>query len=103
LIELEGDQTKVDGNVTGGGGWYGLETEDTSSIIHLRLPLTKESVSTNNGGHGNHGGPGAIETINSSEEVKPHTAEEEIAAKLDVAVDEIVSHNIVCTIFLSRM
>ena len=42
-------------------------------------------------------------------ELNPLTAEEvqevqkKIAAKLDVAVDEIVSHNIVCTIFLSRM
>jgi len=34
-------------------------------------------------------------------ELNPLTAEEEIAAKLDVAVDKIVSHNIVCTIFLS--
>ena len=49
LIELEGDQTKVHGNVTGGNSSsYGLSTYDTSSIIHLLFPLTKESVSTNN-------------------------------------------------------
>ena len=39
-------------------------------------------------------------------ELNPLTAEEvqeKIAAKLGVAVDEIVSHNIVCTIFLTRM
>jgi hypothetical protein len=42
LIELEGSQTKVDGNSKG------LETFDTSSRIHLLFPLTKESVSTTN-------------------------------------------------------
>jgi len=57
LIELEGDQTKVDGNVTSGSSYcYGLKTFDTSSIIHLLLPLTKEFVSTNNHGGGNYGG-----------------------------------------------
>jgi hypothetical protein len=56
LIELEGDQTKVDGNGTGGYGYYGLHASDPSSIIHLLFPLTKESVSTNNGGGGNYGG-----------------------------------------------
>ena len=56
LIELEGSQTKVDGNVTSGGSdYYGLTTWQTSSIIHLLFPLTKESVSTNNGGGGNYG------------------------------------------------
>jgi hypothetical protein len=49
LIELEGDQTKVDGNATSGMG-YGLNTVAISSRIHLLFPLTKESVSTNNGG-----------------------------------------------------
>jgi hypothetical protein len=64
LIELEGDQTKVDGNVTNGySGWYGLQTCATSCIIHLLFPLTKESVSTNNHGAGNYGGHGAIETV----------------------------------------
>jgi hypothetical protein len=66
LIELEGDQTKVDGNVTSGGG-YGLETYDTSSRIHLLFPLTKESVSTNNQGGQNYGGSGTIETVDSHE------------------------------------
>ena len=64
LIELEGDQTKVDGNNASGDG-YGLETYSTSSIIHLLFPLTKESVSTNNGGDGNYGGGGTIQTVNS--------------------------------------
>ena len=67
LIELEGHQTKVDGNGTPGNSCnYGLEAWDTSSRIHLLFPLTKESVSTNSqGGWGNHGGAGTIETVDS--------------------------------------
>ena len=68
LIELEGSQTKVDGNVTSGDSdYYGLFTYDTSSIIHLLFPLTKEFVSTNNHGAGNYGGRGTIETVDSLE------------------------------------
>jgi hypothetical protein len=67
LIELEGSQTKVDGNVTSGYG-FGLKTSSTSSIIHLLFPLTKESVSTNNGGAGNYrSGVGTIQTVDSFE------------------------------------
>jgi hypothetical protein len=59
LIELEGSQTKVDGNGTRGYGHYGLYACDRrSSIIHLLFPLTKESVSTNNKGGRNYGGSG---------------------------------------------
>ena len=66
LIELEGDQTKVDGNVTAGRSRdYGLFTDDTSSRIHLLFPLTKESVSTNNHGGGNYRSGGTIQTIES--------------------------------------
>ena len=66
LIELEGDQTKVDGNGTDGDSdTYGLETYDTSSIIHLVFPLTKEAVSTHNSGGGTYGGTGAIQTVSS--------------------------------------
>ena len=69
LIELEGDQTKVVGNVTRGSGYgYGLDTYNTSSTIHLLFPLTKESVSTHNLGGGNYGGyngDGTIETVKS--------------------------------------
>jgi hypothetical protein len=87
LIELEGDQTKVDGNATrgdghhygGGGSYYGLHTAtsapgsfDTSSTIHLLFPLTKESVSTNNNvgenrWGGNYGGNGTIQTVDALE------------------------------------
>ena len=70
LIELEGDQTKVDGNVTSGrSGYYGLQTTShTSSRIHLLFPLTKESVFTNNRGGRNYGGKGGtIETVNALE------------------------------------
>ena len=63
LIELEGDQTKLDGNNTSGYGHYGLSTCDTSSIIHLLFPLTKESVFTNNQGGGNYNDRGAISTV----------------------------------------
>jgi hypothetical protein len=65
LIELEGDQTKVDGNVTSGGSdYYGVQTSYTSSIIHLLYPLTKESVSTNNQGGRNYNRyGGTIETV----------------------------------------
>ena len=64
LIEVEGDQTKVHGNVTSGwGDEYGLSAYNTSSRIHLLFPLTKESVSTNNHGGGNYG-HNTIETVN---------------------------------------
>ena len=84
LIELEGDQTKVDGNVTRGGSWnYGLKTYKTSSIIHLLFPLTKESVSTNHFNEHNYGGRGTFQTVetfetfislsNENERSSPHT------------------------------
>jgi hypothetical protein len=65
LIELEGDQTKVDGNGTSGhGDDYGLAAYDTSSRIHLLFPLTKKSVSTNNHNGQNYGsGGGTIKTV----------------------------------------
>jgi len=64
LIELEGDQTKVDGNGTRGDScFYGLFAYDTSDRIHLLFPLTKESVSTNNQGGGNYGGGGEIAIV----------------------------------------
>ena len=68
LIELEGSQTKVDGNCTSGDcDDYGLDTYDTSSIIHLLFPLTKESVSTNNHNGQNYNSSGTIQTVNTLE------------------------------------
>ena len=68
LIELEGDQTKVDGNVTDGHPYcYGLYTFSTSSRIHLLFPLTKESVSTNHLCGGNYNSRGTIQTVDSFE------------------------------------
>ncbi len=66
LIELEGSQTKVDGNNTSGRG-YGLKTFKTESKIHLLFPLTKESVSTNNHNGQNYGNDsgGTISTVDS--------------------------------------
>jgi len=72
LIEVEGCQTKVDGNVrapislkctSGKSDGYGLHTCDTSSIIRLLFPLTKESVSTNNRYGPNYGGSGLIAIV----------------------------------------
>ena len=69
LIELEGSQTNVCGNVTCGySGYYGLQTSGNSSRIHLLSPLTKESVSANNHNGMNFSGSGffvgSIETVN---------------------------------------
>ena len=68
-IELEGSQTKVDGNNTSGHpGSFGLYANTTSSIIDLLFPLTKESVSTNNGGdHNYRSDVGTIQTVDSFE------------------------------------
>jgi hypothetical protein len=55
LIAVEGDETKVDGNVKSGVRTFGIMTEDMSSKIYLASPLTKESVATNNGSYGNYG------------------------------------------------
>ena len=67
FIELEGSLTKIDGNCTSGDGWYGLQTSDPSSIIHLIFPLTKESVSTNHYNEHNYGGRGTIQTVETFE------------------------------------
>jgi len=69
---IDGSATTIHHNVTGGSptglspqerksNCYGLEAWDSSSSIHL-ISLTKESISTNNGGGGNYGGPGTIKT-----------------------------------------
>jgi len=59
---IDGSATTIHHNVTGGDSdSYGLKAWSSSSI-HLKL-LTKESISTNNGGGGNYGGKGTIKTL----------------------------------------
>jgi hypothetical protein len=73
LITMNGSGTSIHNNVTGGSSkFYGLEinfTPSSSSSIHLVSPLTKESVSINNGGSRNYGGNGTIITIRTKEEI----------------------------------
>jgi parallel beta-helix repeat protein len=60
---IDGSATTIHHNVTGGESYsYGLDAASSSSSIHLKS-LTKESISTNNGGGGNYGGSGTIKTI----------------------------------------
>ena len=60
---MNGSGTSIHNNVTSGYSWHGLRTYNSSSFIHLVSPLTKESVSIDNGGGGNCGGYGTIKTI----------------------------------------
>ena len=72
-ITLSGQGTSIQGN---GTYWlnvfsdhsfrsihYGLNAYFSSSHIRLVHPLTKEQISTNNGGDGNWGGSGTIEQV----------------------------------------
>ena len=62
---IDGSATTIHHNVTGRrSDYYGLHAYDSSSSIHLKSPLTKESISTNNGGGGNYGGDGTIDIVN---------------------------------------
>jgi len=62
-ITLSGQGTSIQRNVTNGDSdSYGLDATNSSSI-HLVLPLTKEEISTDNGGSGNWGGDGTIEQV----------------------------------------
>ena len=66
LITINGSGTSIHNNVTGGSSdCYGLYTYNSDASIHLVSPLTKESVSINNGGGQNYGSPygGTIKTI----------------------------------------
>ena len=65
LITMNGSGTSIHNNATDEeySNYYGVYTLNSSSSIHLVSPLTKESVSINNGGGGNHGGNGTIKTI----------------------------------------
>ena len=61
-ITIDGSATTIHHNVAGESPrFYGLQTDDSSSI-HLKS-LTKESISTNNEGGGDYGGDGTITTI----------------------------------------
>ena len=60
---IDGSATTIRDNVTGGsGGSYGLKAAYSSDSIHLKS-LTKELISTNNGGGGNYNDDGTIKTI----------------------------------------
>ena len=60
-ITLSGQGTSIQGNVTKGySGSYGLHASSSSTILFVH-PLTKEQISTKNGGGGNWGGGGTIE------------------------------------------
>jgi hypothetical protein len=64
LLTMNGSGTSIHNNVTSGSSHsYGLYTCSSSSSIHLVSPLTKESVSINNGGGGNYKDNGTIKTI----------------------------------------
>ena len=64
-LTMNGIDTSIHNNVTSGDKLFshGLSTNDPSDSIHLVSPLTKESVSINNGGGENYGGNGTIKTI----------------------------------------
>ena len=49
-------------NLTGASYHYGLDSDTSSSSIHLVSPLTLESI-TNNDGGGNYGGHGTIAIV----------------------------------------
>jgi len=63
-ITLSGQGTSIQRNVTKGqSSSYGLNTNTSSCNIYLVHPLTKEEISTDNGGGGNWGGRGTIEQV----------------------------------------
>ena len=68
-MTIDGNATTIHHNCTNGGS--GLNTGSYSlGSIHLVSPLTKEMISTNNGGGGNLGGDGTIANINSKGIIK---------------------------------
>jgi hypothetical protein len=63
-VKFSGENTRIEGNVTSGhNNRFGLRTCDSSSKIQIVTPLTKDSISINNGGSGNWGGNGTIEQV----------------------------------------
>ena len=62
-VKLSGEDTSIRGNCTNGDSSdYGLEAWSDSKL-QLVSPLTKEKISTSNGGGGNWGGGGTIEEV----------------------------------------
>ena len=63
-VKLSGEDTSIRGNCTKGKSYnYGLNAYSTTSKVQLASPLTKEKISTSNGGGGNWGGKGTIEEV----------------------------------------
>ena len=76
-ITLSGEETSIQGNVTAGSSdCYGLHAASHGntrfSKIQLVTPLTKEIISTNNGGGGNWGEYSTIEQIETPSKVVQH-------------------------------
>jgi hypothetical protein len=65
LMTIDGNGTTIHHNFTDGNSrHYGLHTyHPRTDSIHLASSLTIETISKNNGGGGNHGGPGTIKTM----------------------------------------
>ena len=62
-MTIDGNGTTIHHNCTSGSSSdYGLDTGNYFSSIHIVSPLTKETISKNNGGGGNCGGNGTIKT-----------------------------------------
>ena len=62
-ITLSGEGTSIQENGKENSDDYGLKTYYSTSKIILVAPLTKEQISSNNGGGGNWGGDGTIEQV----------------------------------------
>ena len=64
-VKLSGENTRIEGNVTSGSSdRYGLATFfNSSSKFQIVAPLTKETISSNNGGGGNWNGYSIIEQV----------------------------------------
>ena len=63
-VKLSGEDTSIRGNCTNGDSYeYGLYASSDSSKVQLVSPLTKEKISTSNGGGRNWGGDGTIEEV----------------------------------------
>ena len=84
-ITLSGEGTSIQRNGTKGDDHYyglyaqpsfGLNTYSSSSSIRLVHPLTKEQISTNNGGGGNWGDHGTIEEVTREKAASEQAAKE---------------------------